>query len=329
MLEINKDVFISHSSQEKDVADSIVDFLEKNEITCWVAPRNIDPGHSYPAQIVNAVRNCSVFVLLASKLSSSSEHVSSELERAFDYKKLIIPFMIDDIKFTDEQMYFLSRRQQIIAYGSFETGLETLKATITAHLKNQSKNVENVEKVAIVSNEDNSVERREQRFLSRIPNEVAKKYEAGFSTQLIDYIKNDEVQGYFYERLIIECGNIIKVIESARRIDILELEEIIGNMNSAKDVTTVSKHDAEFHRRLFAITGDDDFFEWWLERSQRLSGFIGKIWESIDGTEQFTELLEIHNCIFEALKDKDTDKAMINIQKHFAFLFFNIFNKYY
>ena len=38
------DVFISHSSKDKIVADSIVAALEAAHIRCWIAPRDIKPG---------------------------------------------------------------------------------------------------------------------------------------------------------------------------------------------------------------------------------------------------------------------------------------------
>jgi len=123
-------VFISHSMNDVKKADKVCFFLESNGVNCWRAPRNINPGSSYPVQILEAIRNCHIFLLLASENTNLSEHVSSEIERAFEYKKLIIPFMLQDIKFSDEQLYFLARRQRIEAYNDIEIGLGSLLSTV-------------------------------------------------------------------------------------------------------------------------------------------------------------------------------------------------------
>ena len=44
--------FICHSSQDHEIANKIVEKLEKAGIPCWVAPRNIAPGLTYAASII-------------------------------------------------------------------------------------------------------------------------------------------------------------------------------------------------------------------------------------------------------------------------------------
>lgn len=329
--------FISHSSKDKEYADAVVRTLEQNGIICWVAPRDINPGISYPSQIVNAVRNCLVFVLLVSERSITSEHVSSELERAFDYKKMIIPFMIDMVKFSDEQLYFLSRKQQIDAYNDFERGLDTLRSTLHTYIKGGKSQGEKKIIVEPMKSEEPqegtfqpSPQGKKQRFMLDVPEDLIHRFENGFSRSLLDFIKEDEMLAHFYERLIYECVNVIKVIESARRIDIMELEEIIDNLSNARDVTALSKYDSDFHKRLFAITGDDDFFEWWLTESKGLNLFINEFWSSIGyDTIPFHRLVDIHKRIFQAIKNKDMDNAFSAMQEHFAFLLFQLLGNIY
>nr|MBQ4454572.1 toll/interleukin-1 receptor domain-containing protein [Clostridia bacterium] len=59
-------LFISYSSKDADMAFQLVDCLEQNNIPCWIAPRDIIPGSTYPSQIVKAIRECNGFVLIAS-----------------------------------------------------------------------------------------------------------------------------------------------------------------------------------------------------------------------------------------------------------------------
>ncbi|MDR0948902.1 MAG: toll/interleukin-1 receptor domain-containing protein, partial [Lachnospiraceae bacterium] len=43
------DVFISHSSVDKSIANAICHTLEANGMRCWIAPRDIPAGTNYGA----------------------------------------------------------------------------------------------------------------------------------------------------------------------------------------------------------------------------------------------------------------------------------------
>ena len=47
--------FISHSSNDKKVANDLCDSLETIGYRCWIAPRDIPPGSRYESEIVNAI----------------------------------------------------------------------------------------------------------------------------------------------------------------------------------------------------------------------------------------------------------------------------------
>lgn len=126
----SKHVFISYSSKEMEVATKVCSFLEGNGITCWIAPRNVDAGRNYASQIVSAIKACELLVLLASENTNASGHVSNEVGIAFDNKKPIIPFKIQDFTFSDEYLYFLGRKHWIEAHQNINSGLVTLKETI-------------------------------------------------------------------------------------------------------------------------------------------------------------------------------------------------------
>ena len=119
-------LFISYSSKDADMAFQLVDCLEQNNIPCWIAPRDIIPGSTYPSQIVKAIRECNGFVLIASDHVNHSNHVNSEVARAFDQKKPIYPFFVEKTVFSDDFIYFLGQIQWINAFDSFEAGLHSL-----------------------------------------------------------------------------------------------------------------------------------------------------------------------------------------------------------
>lgn len=146
-------IFISYSSKEADVAKEVCAYLEKNGLNCWIAPRNVDPGGNYATQIVRAIRSCSILVLLASDNTNASGHVSNEVSLAFDNKKVIIPFKIRDITFSDEYLYFLGRKHWIEAHRDMSAGLNQLTRTIHEILKVNSDISENNSEISIKKNE--------------------------------------------------------------------------------------------------------------------------------------------------------------------------------
>ena len=73
------DVFISHATKDKGVADAICAALEAAEIRCWVAPRDIPPAAEWATSIVDALRVARVMVLVLSENAINSDHVKREL----------------------------------------------------------------------------------------------------------------------------------------------------------------------------------------------------------------------------------------------------------
>lgn len=102
------DVFISHSAQNREVADAICAALEKAGIRCWVAPRDVRPGRSFPGEITRAIQQSKVMLLVFSSHSNNSEQVLREVQLATDSRLLIIRFRIEDVSMNDDLKYFLS-----------------------------------------------------------------------------------------------------------------------------------------------------------------------------------------------------------------------------
>ena len=101
------DVFVSHSAQDKPIADAIVAALESQGVRCWIAPRDIIPGSNYMASLVQALRDSSIVVLVMSSLANSSPHVQRELQHAVETGTPIIPFKIDSAEPTGAVSYAL------------------------------------------------------------------------------------------------------------------------------------------------------------------------------------------------------------------------------
>ena len=94
-MESSKDVFISHSSADSKLAYAMCDYLEEKGIRCWVAPRDVQGGTEYAEAIILGIRNCKIMVVLFNKNANDSIYVKNEVERAFNYKSILIPFKLD------------------------------------------------------------------------------------------------------------------------------------------------------------------------------------------------------------------------------------------
>jgi hypothetical protein len=100
--------FISHSSADKTVAEEVRRFLEENGIPCWIAPRDVTPGKNYGAAILDAIDECSIFVLLLTRDSNKSGQVVREVERAASSNSIIIPFRVQDVQPSRDLEFYVS-----------------------------------------------------------------------------------------------------------------------------------------------------------------------------------------------------------------------------
>lgn len=107
-------IFISYSSKDEAKALDIVNALEKQGLSCWIACRDIPVGGSFAREIPPAIRQCPVFMLLLSKNSVQSDDVLNELslaKRKYEQKKLIVPMKLEDFILPDDFDYHLANVQ--------------------------------------------------------------------------------------------------------------------------------------------------------------------------------------------------------------------------
>ncbi|HVK03268.1 MAG TPA: toll/interleukin-1 receptor domain-containing protein, partial [Armatimonadaceae bacterium] len=109
------DVFISYSSRDKEAADAIVAALERDGISCWIAPRDIQPGVEWSQAIVEAIRACRLLLLIFTPHSNESPQVLREVERAVSLRVPILPFRVQDAELTASMEYFISVAHWLIA----------------------------------------------------------------------------------------------------------------------------------------------------------------------------------------------------------------------
>lgn len=101
------DVFVSHSKHDKLVADAVCHTLEANGLRCWIAPRDVTPGESWPKEIIKGIDAAKTFVVIFSSHANDSPEVAKEVHQAFNKRKVVFPFRIEDIQPSDELSYHL------------------------------------------------------------------------------------------------------------------------------------------------------------------------------------------------------------------------------
>ena len=115
------DVFISyHTNSSRTVVEAVVNRLEGVGIRCWYAPRDV--VGSYAGSIVQAIKACSVFILMLNQPAAESPQVLNELNIVTSRlgrkeSVTIVPFHIadEDLEMPPDAEYYISRMHWIDA----------------------------------------------------------------------------------------------------------------------------------------------------------------------------------------------------------------------
>ena len=136
---MSSDVFISYSNRDQSIAKAICTHLESEKVSCWIAPRDIQPGVPYAAEIMRGLESCKVVVLVFSKSANTSSAVKRELERASSKDKPIVTFRIENALPGSEVEYFIGGTQWLDAYpGTVGAHLGRLAAAIKNIIEDSS-----------------------------------------------------------------------------------------------------------------------------------------------------------------------------------------------
>ena len=111
-----REVFISYSQPDYDCAMELVARIEREGIPCWIAPRDIAPSADWAAEIIDAISNSRVMILIFSSSSNSSAQVRREVERAVHKQVSILPFRIENVLPSKSLEYFLSAQHWLDAF---------------------------------------------------------------------------------------------------------------------------------------------------------------------------------------------------------------------
>ena len=97
--DIPRDIFICHSSLDKNKVNEILKTLEEDGNTCWISSRNIPwDSDNYWLNIEKAIKSCNIFLCLNSINTMQSNDCRREVEIASSLNKKRIEYKLDESK---------------------------------------------------------------------------------------------------------------------------------------------------------------------------------------------------------------------------------------
>ena len=114
---MSAEVFISYSSYDRDRVMPVVESLRSSGISVWVDEGNIHAADLWSEQIVQAIADCRVMVVMLSQNSTCSHNVVKEVMLASEQKKALLPVYIEPANIPAKLQYQLAGIQHLELYG--------------------------------------------------------------------------------------------------------------------------------------------------------------------------------------------------------------------
>ncbi len=123
-------IFISYSSKDQDIAETIYRALEARGQDCWIACRDVAPGDNYQEAIVRALRAAKVMLLVFTSNANNSDEIKKELVLAGRHRVTVVPVRVEDVVPNDAFTYELATRQWIDLFKDWERQIDTLASRL-------------------------------------------------------------------------------------------------------------------------------------------------------------------------------------------------------
>ncbi len=107
------DIFISYSRKDSPQAQILAERLRSSGASVWMDSASLSAAETWSAEIVGAIRDCKIFILLLSEHSVSSVNVTKEVALASDNNRSIVAIELDTCELNDAMQYSLAGLHRI------------------------------------------------------------------------------------------------------------------------------------------------------------------------------------------------------------------------
>ena len=137
---MSSSIFISYSSRDQKVAETICDALQSRGHTCWISCRDIGPGENFQESIVKAIRAAKLMLLVFTSNANNSNEIKKEIVLAGRYHLTVVPVRVEDVVPNDALAYEFATRQWIDLFRDWERDIERVSSQIGGILAEGSPN---------------------------------------------------------------------------------------------------------------------------------------------------------------------------------------------
>jgi hypothetical protein len=127
---VSAPIFISYSSIDQRIAETICDALQSRGYPCWIACRDIDPGENFQEAIVKAIRSAKLMILVFTSNANNSDEIKKEVVLAGRHRVTVVPVRVEDVVPNDALAYEFATRQWIDLFKDWERNIEQLTLRI-------------------------------------------------------------------------------------------------------------------------------------------------------------------------------------------------------
>jgi hypothetical protein len=123
-------VFISYSSKDQDIAETICRALEVRGIKCWISGRDVAAGENFQEAILRAPHTSRVMLLVFTGNANNSDEIKKEVALAGRHRVTVVPVRVEDVVPSDAFAYEFATRQWIDLFKNWEQEIERLAARV-------------------------------------------------------------------------------------------------------------------------------------------------------------------------------------------------------
>jgi TIR domain len=135
---VSTSIFVSYSSKDQQIAETIYKALEIRGLDCWIASRDVRPGENYQEAIVKALRSAKIMLLVFTSNANNSDEIKKELVLAGRHRVTVVPARVEDVVPNDAFTYELATRQWIDLFKDWERQIEILAVQLGQILQSAS-----------------------------------------------------------------------------------------------------------------------------------------------------------------------------------------------